>query len=110
MYVQQHSFPYVCTKVSKGTGKSNNKEIIDNYFLAVAFSILLALFSTVTYNGLCFYVHKHLPNSFTYGEASIVLQGCVLFLVNVFLKLANIVDYEPLTNMGRMSTILQVNL
>lgn len=77
--------------------------------LGVIFSAVLAFASTSAYSGLCYYVLKHLPRSFTYGEATIVLQGSVLFLVNVFLKLPTMINYHPLSNMARMSTILQVS-
>lgn len=79
------------------------------FVLAVLVSALLAFSSTTAYTGLCYYVLRRLPKSFTFGEATIVLQGCVLFLFNVYLKLLNIVEFEPVTNMDRMSAILQVS-
>lgn len=75
----------------------------------IAFSAVLSIAALMSYNGVCLYVLKHLPRSFTYGEATIVVQGFVLFLVNVLMKLIFIVDYEPLSNVSQISTILQVN-
>lgn len=75
---------------------------------AYGFSAFSGLSSTIVYNGLFFYVLKRLPKSFTYGEASIILQGFTLFLLNGFIRFVRISDYQPVTNIDRMSTILQV--
>lgn len=75
---------------------------------SIGFCTVSSLSSTIVYNGLFFYVLKRLPKSFTYGEASIILQGFTLFLLNAFIRFIEINDYKPITNMERMSTILQV--
>lgn len=74
------------------------------------FSALVATASKFTFHGIFFYMLKYLPKSFTYGEAFIVSQGVSLFLLNVFLKFSSVFDYEPYTDMEKMTTILQVGL
>lgn len=78
-------------------------------FVDSIFSTFVGCSSTITYNGVYFYVLKHLPKSFTFGEASIVVQGFTIFLLNVFIKLVSIMDYEPINDIERMSTILEVH-
>lgn len=73
-------------------------------------SAAIGLATKFIFNGLFFYVLLHMPRSFTFGEASIVTQGVTIFILNVFLKLMTIMDYNPLTNIEKMSTILQVIL
>lgn len=76
-----------------------------------------------------------MPKSFSHGEASIVLQGFVIFLTNLYFKLIDILqkttecmkdtnslvcpmrannlwtsNHEHLTEMDKLSTILQVGL
>lgn len=75
---------------------------------SIGFCAISSLSSTIVYNGLFFYVLKRLPKSFTYGEISIILQGFTLFLLNAFIRFIEINDYKPVTDMERMSTILQV--
>lgn len=80
------------------------------FFLDFIFSALIAITSKFTFHGIFFYTLKYLPKSFTYGEAFIVSQGITLFLVNIFMKFSTIFDYEPLTDMNKMTTISQVGL
>lgn len=41
----------------------------------------------MSYHTLFLFVLRRLPKSFSYGEASIVVQGFVIFLANLYLKL-----------------------
>lgn len=44
------------------------------------------------YHALFSFVIRRMPKCFTYGEASIVVQGFVLFLVNLYFKLIVILE------------------
>lgn len=88
----------------------------------------------VIYRGLFIFALQKMPKSFTHGEASIVLQGFVIFLTNLYFKLVNILqktseclnntnslicsvhsnsvwtqNHEHLSEMEKLSTVLQVN-
>lgn len=71
-------------------------------------SAIIGLATKFAYNSLFFYILLNMPRSFTFGEASIVSQGVIIFSFNVLLKIAAIPHYNPLTNMEKMSMILQV--
>lgn len=73
-------------------------------------SAIIGLTTKFTFNWLFFYVLLHMPRSFTFGEASIVVQGVTIFILNVFLKLSTITEHNPVTDIEKMSTILQVKL
>lgn len=47
-----------------------------------------------------------MPNSFTYGEASIVVQGFVIFLANLYFKLID--NHVHISEMEQLSAVLQV--
>lgn len=82
----------------------------NRFFTDFIFSAVLAASSKFTFHGLFLYILKYLPRSFTYGEAFVVGQGVTLFLVNVFLRFTTLLEYEPLTNIEKMTTITQVGL
>lgn len=44
------------------------------------------------YHALFSFVLRKMPKSFTYGEASIVVQGFVIFLINLYFKLLMILE------------------
>lgn len=73
-------------------------------------SAILGLATKFIFNGLFFYGLLSMPRSFTFGEASIVSQGMTMFVLNVFLRVTKIVDHNPVTNVEKMSTILQVKV
>lgn len=52
------------------------------------FSLFSGYSTTFVYHRLYTLTLRKLPKSFTYGEASIVVQGSTIFAYNVFLKLA----------------------
>lgn len=103
------------------------------HFLGVIFSAFSGFITTAIYHGLFLFILRKMPKSFSYGEASIVLQGFVIFLTNLYFKLIDILqkttecmkdtnslvcpmrannlwtsNHEHLTEMDKLSTILQV--
>lgn len=45
------------------------------------------IISTVSYHALFLFILRRMPKCFTYGEASVVVQGFVIFLANLYFKL-----------------------
>lgn len=85
----------------------------------------------ITYQALFLFILRRMPKSFTYGEASIVTQGFVIFLTNLYFKLITIAErateclkdtndtviysknfwiqnHRHLSDMEQLTTILQV--
>lgn len=112
--------------------RSNNDCII-LIFLGIIFSAFSGLATMTIYDGLFLFVLRKMPNSFTYGEAAIVLQGFVIFLTNLYFKLIFLLqktteclkdtnslvcaihsnnhwtqNHEHFSEMDKLSTILQV--
>lgn len=48
--------------------------------------------TTIFYRSLFYYILRRMSRSFTYGEASIVIQGIVIFLANLSFKLLAILQ------------------
>lgn len=63
-----------------------------DFIAGIVFSTFVAVITTPTYHALFLFTLRKLPNSFTYGEASIVVQGCMVFLTNLFFKLISLAD------------------
>lgn len=57
------------------------------YFSDAIFSAFCGVISTLSYFALFMFVLRKMPKSFTYGEASVVVQGLVIFLANLYFKL-----------------------
>ncbi|XP_055613620.1 dolichol kinase [Uranotaenia lowii] len=77
----------------------------------IIFSFISASLGIILYNGLLFRVLKHLPRSFTLGEATVVCQGTVLFLYNAFLQLPRIVIHDQnRIKFDRIFNVLEVIL
>lgn len=104
------------------------------HILGVVFSLFIGCFTVATYHALFIFILRNMPKSFTYGEASIVIQGLVIFLINFYLKLIVIakkttdcmkdtnsvscvmysnnfwtINHDHITEMVQLTTILQVN-
>lgn len=102
IYVCLHQGPNAIFRI-----ESTQYNIVSS--VGLIFSAAIGLASRFIFNWLFFYVLVKMPRSFTFGEASIVTQGITLFFINVFLKLTTMLDYNPVTNIEKMGTILQVN-
>lgn len=72
------------------------------------FCLIHGIGVTLIYNFIYIYVLKTLPRSFTLGEASVVVQGFILFLYNCFLQLPFMNNSE--TTEKDLNTVLQVIL
>lgn len=59
-------------------------------FLGVIFSATCGIISTMSYYALFLFVLRRMPKCFSYGEASVVVQGFVIFLANLYFKLVDI--------------------
>lgn len=58
------------------------------FFLSdVIFSAFCGVISTLSYFALFVFVLRKMPKSFSYGEASVAVQGFVIFLANLYFKL-----------------------
>lgn len=73
------------------------------------FSVCCGTSALLLYSWLYVYILKNLPQSFTFGEASVVSQGFVLFLLNVGLRFFEFSTYNADQEMVDMSLILQVS-
>lgn len=64
-------------------------------FVDVIFSVLCGTISTMSYYALFLFVLRRMPKCFTYGEASVIVQGIVIFLANIYFELIVIVAIPP---------------
>lgn len=62
--------------------------------------------STVLYSLLYYKALKALPKSFTFGEASVIVQGFTLFLLNACLQIPSNVQTPPAGDMAEMNAIM----
>lgn len=71
---------------------SLEKQFFDGTILLldVIFSLFSGFVTVITYHGLFSFTLRKMPKSFTYGEASIVIQASVIFLTNLYFKLIHI--------------------
>lgn len=72
------------------------------------FSLCCGTSTTLFYGWLYVYLLKVLPRSFTLGEASVVTQGFVLFLLNIGVRLIGFSNFVPKHGIDDISLILQV--
>lgn len=66
------------------------QNLIKSYFVGIICSIFSGFVTTIFYRALFHFVLREMPKSFTYGEASIVIQGFILYLTNLLFKLLTI--------------------
>ncbi|XP_037050266.1 dolichol kinase [Bradysia coprophila] len=77
---------------------------------AAVFSIVCGTSALLLYGSLYVHMLKVLPQSFTFGEASVVGQGFVLFLLNVGLRLSGHSTYSAKHDIDDVTLILQIGL
>lgn len=77
-------------------------------FVAAVFSLFCGTSALLFYGWLYVYLLRVLPQSFTFGEASVVAQGFVLFLLNVGLRLFDFATYNTKHDIDDITFILQV--
>lgn len=80
------------------------------FLLEAMFSLICGTSALLFYGWLYVYTLKILPQCFTFGEASIVVQGFILFLVNAALRFFAFSTYNEDHNIDDISLILQVRL
>lgn len=76
---------------------------------AAVFSIICGTSTLLLYSWLYAHMLKVLPQSFTFGEASVVGQGFVIFLLNAGLRLAGRSTYIAEHDIDDTTLMLQVN-
>lgn len=74
----------------------------------VMFSLITTISSMLVYHLTLIYILKTMTRSFTFGEATIVVQGFTVFLYNCFLSLPNI--NRASTLIDQLDIILQLGL
>lgn len=74
----------------------------------IAFSVITASMIMIIYYLTLMYIVKAMPKCFTFGEATIIIQGLVIFLLNCVLNLPYI-DEAKKTN-EQLNIILQLGL
>lgn len=77
---------------------------------AAVFSIISGSSALLIYGWLYAHMLKALPQSFTFGEASVVGQGFVLFLLNAALRLSGHSTYNAEHDIDDTTLILQIGL
>lgn len=60
------------------------------------------------YEAVFFYTLRCLPHSFTLGEASVVVQGFILFMYNTMLFLFGYATHLPSNELQQVSVVVQV--
>lgn len=83
-------------------------ETISSLIEAV-FSLICGTSALMFYGWLYVYILKALPQSFTFGEAAVVAQGFVLFLLNAGLRLFAFASYNDEHAIDEVTLILQVS-
>lgn len=78
-------------------------------FVAAVFSLVCGTSALLFYGWFYVYMLKTLPHCFTFGEASIVAQGFVLFLLNAGLRVFEFATYNEEHDIDDVSLILQVS-
>lgn len=58
------------------------------HLIGVIFSVFCGVISSVSYHALFSFVLRRMSKCFTYGEVAVVVQGFVIFLANLYFKLA----------------------
>ncbi|KAJ6634691.1 Dolichol kinase, partial [Pseudolycoriella hygida] len=76
----------------------------------IIFSISCGTSTLLLYGWFYVYILEKLPHCFTFGEASIVAQGFVIFLLNAVLRLIEFTTYNAEHDIDEISLILQVGL
>ncbi|XP_031626122.1 dolichol kinase [Contarinia nasturtii] len=99
----------------------------------VVFSLFSGFTIVITYQALFSFILRRMPRSFTYGELTIVTQGFMIFLMNLYFKLLTIAEkatecikdandtvvysnhfwiqnHRHLSDMEQLTTILQIGL
>lgn len=87
----------------------NNSNTFFLHILATVFSVICGTSALLFYGWLYLHILKNLPLSFTFGEASVVAQGFVLFLLNAGLRLFQFATYSDELDIEEVSLTLQVS-
>ncbi|XP_055308578.1 dolichol kinase isoform X2 [Sitodiplosis mosellana] len=83
--------------------------LISLLYQGILFGVFIGFITLFTYHTLFNFVLREMPNSFTYGEAAIIAQGLVVFLMNFYIKL-NQKTNEHTSEMKQLTIILQIGL
>ncbi|XP_072162613.1 dolichol kinase isoform X2 [Bemisia tabaci] len=76
----------------------------------ILLNLIFSILTSVSYHPILLQLIIYCPSSFTYGEASIVAQACLLFLVSSFINISSAVIYPCKTCFEIATLILQVGL